>query len=145
MPAAQIVEFARLYGRTKRSFIRVGYGFSRSRNGAVEYARRVLPADGDRRLAISRRRRALRQHRALQLNDSLIEGLDVLDPSTRILDQSRIGAVLTGDKRDLGDGPPVTALFIQNTNPDDRLPRIWRRCARASGATICSSASMSSS
>ncbi len=30
---------------------------------------------------------------------------------------SRIGAVLTGDKRDLGDGPPVTAMLIQNTNP----------------------------
>ena len=25
--------------------------------------------------------------------------------------------MLTGDRRDLGDGPPVTALFIQNTNP----------------------------
>jgi anaerobic selenocysteine-containing dehydrogenase len=37
--------------------------------------------------------------------------------ATRILDQSRIGPVLTGDQRDLGDGPPVTALFIQNTNP----------------------------
>ena len=34
-----------------------------------------------------------------------------------MLDQSRIGPVLTGDKPDLGDGPPVTALFIQNTNP----------------------------
>jgi len=27
------------------------------------------------------------------------------------------GAVLTGDKHDLGDGPPVTAMLIQNTNP----------------------------
>jgi anaerobic selenocysteine-containing dehydrogenase len=40
-----------------------------------------------------------------------------MDPSTRILDQSRIGPILTGDKRDLGDGPPVTALLVQNTNP----------------------------
>ena len=70
VPAAQIVEFARLYGRTKRSFIRVGYGFSRSRNGSVEHARRDLPADGDRRLAVSRRRRALRQWRALQARTS---------------------------------------------------------------------------
>src|SRR5947209_4639964 len=30
----QIVEFARLYGRTKRSYMRLGYGFSRQRNGA---------------------------------------------------------------------------------------------------------------
>ena len=41
----------------------------------------------------------------------------MLDPAIRLLDQSRIGPVLTGDRSDLGDGPPVTALLIQNTNP----------------------------
>jgi anaerobic selenocysteine-containing dehydrogenase len=56
-------------------------------------------------------------HGALPLDLTLIEGLDAVDHRTRILDQSRIGSVLTGDRRDLGDGPPVTALFIQNTNP----------------------------
>ena len=56
-------------------------------------------------------------HGLVALDRSLLEGLDVLDPSTRILDQSRIGPILTNDRRDLGDGPPVTALFIQNTNP----------------------------
>ena len=30
---------------------------------------------------------------------------------------SRIGPVLTGDASDLGDGPPVRAMLIQNTNP----------------------------
>ena len=30
---------------------------------------------------------------------------------------SRIGAVLTGDRDELGDGPQVHALLIQNTNP----------------------------
>jgi anaerobic selenocysteine-containing dehydrogenase len=44
----------------------------------------------------------------------------------RILDQCRIGAVLTGDKRDLGDGPPVTALFIQNTNPLAVCPNLTK-------------------
>jgi len=34
-----------------------------------------------------------------------------------MLDQSRIGAILSGDRQDLGDDPPVTALLIQNTNP----------------------------
>ena len=51
------------------------------------------------------------------LDLALIEGLDLVDPATRILDQSRIGPILAGDRRDLGDGPPVTALLIQNTNP----------------------------
>src|SRR5207244_85566 len=56
-------------------------------------------------------------HSLVPLDRRLIEGLDLLDPATRILDQSRIGPILTGDRRDLGDGPPVTALLIQNTNP----------------------------
>jgi anaerobic selenocysteine-containing dehydrogenase len=112
-----IVEFARLYGGTKRSYIRLGYGFSRSRNGAMQvFAVSCLPAvtgawqfEGGGAL--------YSQHGLPQLDRRLIEGSDLLDPATRILDQSRIGPILTGDKRDLGDGPPVTALFIQNTNP----------------------------
>ncbi len=117
VPEQEILDFARLYGRTKRSFIRVGYGFSRSRNGSAQlFAVTCLPAVT-----------GAWQHKgggALYANAgiygvdrSLIEGLDILDPKTRIFDQSRIGPVLTGDKRDLGDGPPVTALLIQNTNP----------------------------
>jgi anaerobic selenocysteine-containing dehydrogenase len=112
-----ILGFARLYGRTKRSYIRVGYGFSRSRNGAAQlFAVGCLPAvtgawayEGGG---------ALYSNLGLVALDlTLIEGLDRLDPATRILDQSRIGPVLTGDRRDIRDGPPVTALFIQNTNP----------------------------
>ena len=113
----EIVGFARLYGRTRRSYIRVGYGFSRSRNGAAQlFAVSCLPAvtgawadEGGG---------ALYSNLGLvELDRTLIEGLDLLDPTTRILDQSRIGAVLTGNRRDLGTGPPVAALFIQNTNP----------------------------
>src|SRR5207237_1073294 len=40
-----IIGFARLYGQTKRSYIRLGYGFSRSRNGAMQvFAVGCLPA-----------------------------------------------------------------------------------------------------
>jgi anaerobic selenocysteine-containing dehydrogenase len=113
----EIVAFARLYGRTKRSYIRTGYGFSRQRNGAVQlFAVTCLPAvtgawqcEGGGAL--------MSNHGLIHLDRRLIEGLDLVDHSTRILDQSRIGPILTGDKRDLGDGPPVDALFIQNTNP----------------------------
>jgi anaerobic selenocysteine-containing dehydrogenase len=113
----EIVGFARLYGRTKRSYIRVGYGFSRSRNGSAQlFAVSCLPAvtgawayEGGG---------ALYSNLGLvAIDHTLIEGLDRLDPSTRILDQSRIGPVLTRDPRDLGNGPPVSALFVQNTNP----------------------------
>jgi anaerobic selenocysteine-containing dehydrogenase len=114
---SQIVEFARLYGGTKRSFLRLGYGFTRTRNGAMQmFAASCLPAvtgawqyEGGGAL--------YSQHNIARIDRSLIEGSDLLDPATRILDQSRIGPILCADKRDLGDGPPVTALFVQNTNP----------------------------
>ncbi len=41
-----------------------------------------------------------------------------------MLDQSRIGPILTGERRDLGAGPPVTALLIQNTNPMAVAPEL---------------------
>ena len=126
----EIHALARLYGRTKRSYIRVGYGFSRSRNGAAQlFAVTCLPAvtgawayEGGG---------ALYSNLGLvPLDLSLIEGLDRLDPATRILDQSRIGPVLIGDRRDIGEGPPVTALFIQNTNPMVVAPDSGRRAPR---------------
>jgi anaerobic selenocysteine-containing dehydrogenase len=113
----EILGFARLYGRTKRSYIRVGYGFSRSRNGAAQlFAVTCLPAVTG--AWAHQGGGALYSNLGLVgLDLTLIEGLELLDPATRILDQSRIGPVLTGDRRDIGDGPPVTALLIQNTNP----------------------------
>jgi anaerobic selenocysteine-containing dehydrogenase len=113
----RIIEFARLYGGTKRSFLRLGYGFTRQRNGAMQmFAASCLPAvtgawqyEGGGAL--------YSQHNIARIDRALIEGGDLIDPAVRILDQSRIGPILCGDRRDLGDGPPVTALFVQNTNP----------------------------
>ena len=56
------------------------------------------------------------------LDKSLIEGSDVRDPAIRMLDQSRIGPILTGDAEALQGGGPVTALLIQNTNPVSVAP-----------------------
>ena len=52
-----------------------------------------------------------------KLDKTLIVGSDVVDETTRVLDQSRIGEILCGNPIDLQGGPPVTALLIQNTNP----------------------------
>jgi len=117
VPVDDIVGFARRYGATPRSFLRVGYGFTRARNGAANmHAVTCLPA-----VTGAWRHRgggALYANAALYpIDPTLIQGLDAVNPATRVLDQSRIGAVLTGDPRDLQDGPPITALFIQNTNP----------------------------
>ncbi len=122
LPVAEIERFAHAIGSTKRTYFRLGYGFARSRNGAVNmHAALSIPAvtgawahEGGG---------ALHSNSGLYgLDTTLIEGLDRLDPSTRTLDQSRIGAVLTGGEVDLCGGPPVTALLIQNTNPVNVAP-----------------------
>ena len=83
-----------------------------------QHARRVLPAGGDRRLAARGRRRALQPGRPVPLDKTLIEGLRPARPGDPRCSTSRgIGPILTGDREELGDGPPVTALLIQNTNP----------------------------
>jgi anaerobic selenocysteine-containing dehydrogenase len=126
LPAATIVEFARLYGRNKRSFIRCHHGFSRSRNGAANmHAAVCLPAvtgawqhpGGG----------ALYGHTGIYpLDRSLIEGLDVIDRSVRELDQSRLGPILTGDAEALKGGAPVTAMLVQNTNPAMVCPELHK-------------------
>ena len=117
VPAKTIETLAGMIGTTPRTFFRLGYGFSRQRNGAVNmHAALCVPAvTGAWRHEGGG---AFHNNGAIfRWDRSLIEGLDVRDSSVRVLDQSRIGPVLTGDRRDLGDGPPVTAMLIQNTNP----------------------------
>jgi anaerobic selenocysteine-containing dehydrogenase len=121
-PVDTIEEFARLIGATKRSFFRLGYGFSRSRNGAVNmHAALCIPAVTGAWLHEGGG--AFHNNGAIyHWNRTLIEGLDVRDPAIRELDQSRIGPILCGDREALRDGPPVTAMLIQNTNPVSVAP-----------------------
>ena len=79
------------------------------------------------------------------IDRTLIEGLDMVDPSIRELDQSRLGPILTGDadgaeRRAAGDG-----AADPEHQPGDGLPRARARCTRASRARTCSSACTSSS
>ena len=124
IPATQIEEVARLFGSTKKAYIRVGYGFARARNGAASlHAVSCLPSVTGAWQA--KGGGALWGHGAIyHLDKTLIEGLDVKDPTVRELDMSRIGPVLTGDKTDLGAGPPVMGLLVQNTNPAVVCPEV---------------------
>ena len=119
LTVAEIEHVAALYARTPKSYIRLGYGFARGRNGAVAmHAVTCLPAVTG--AWQHRGGGAFWNNRGSTLyhwNKTLIEGLDALDPRTRRMDMSRIGAVLAGDPAELGNGPPVHALLIQNTNP----------------------------
>lgn len=119
---ADIEAFAKLAGETKRSFYRLGYGFTRQRNGAfnMHAAASIATVTGAWQYEGGG---AFHNNGAIYtLDKTLIEGLDVRDPSVRYLDQSRIGAVLNGDSADLRGGPPVTAMLIQNTNPVSVAP-----------------------
>jgi anaerobic selenocysteine-containing dehydrogenase len=121
-PVETIEAFARLIGERKRAYFRMGYGFSRSRNGAANmHAASCIPAITGAWLHEGGG--AFFNNRAIYHWDkTMIEGTDRHDPSIRQLDQSRIGAVLTGEKEALWDGPPVTALLVQNTNPMSVAP-----------------------
>ncbi|WP_439815569.1 molybdopterin-containing oxidoreductase family protein [Zavarzinia sp. CC-PAN008] len=117
LSVAEIEDFAALYGRTKRSFLRLGYGFTRSRNGAVAmHAASCLAAvtgawqyEGGGALFSNADLYAL--------DERLLLGLDVRRRGIRALDQSQLGPILLGERWALGDGPPVTAMIVQNTNP----------------------------
>ena len=128
LPEAEIRDFARLYGRTERAFLRLGFGFTRSRNGATSmHAVTALPAVS-----------GAWQNRGggaffinidnWKLDTTVAHALDARDPSIRMLDQSRIGPILCGDTEALKGGPPVTAMLMQNANsanvaPDSHMVR----------------------
>jgi anaerobic selenocysteine-containing dehydrogenase len=128
-----IEEFAKLYGSTKKSFLRVGYGMSRSRNGAANiHAVSCLPAitgawahqGGGAVQSMSG---------AFALDRTLVEATDIAEPKVRQLDMCRIGAILNGDAEALHGGPPVTAMLVQSTNPATVAPdtdMVWRGLAR---------------
>jgi anaerobic selenocysteine-containing dehydrogenase len=130
---ATIETFARLVGERKRAYFRLGYGFSRSRNGATNmHAASCIPAVTGAWLHEGGG--AFHNNADIfHWNKTLIEGLDARDRRVRMLDQSRIGAILCGDADALRDGPPVAALLIQNTNPVTVAPdqdRVKRGFAR---------------
>ena len=122
LSVAEIEAFAHLVGKTKSSFFRLGYGFSRSRNGAVNmHAACCIPAVTGAWLYEGGG--AFHNNGAIfHLDKSLIEGHDTIDQSVRVLDQSRVGAILTGDADALQGGPPIKAMLIQNTNPANVAP-----------------------
>ena len=122
VPAAEIEAFARLVGTTKKTFFRLGYGFARQRNGAVNMhaAASIAAVTGCWQYEGGG---AFHNNGAIyHLDRRLVEGNGMADPAIRHLDQSQVGRILTGDAEALRNGPPVTAMLIQNTNPANVCP-----------------------
>lgn len=122
LPVEDIEAFARLVGETRRTCFRLGYGFTRQRNGAaaMHAATSIATVLGSW------------QHEGggafhnnadiYRMDKSELMGSAMEDPSIRVLDQSRLGRILTGEAEALAGGPPVTAMLIQNTNPVNVMP-----------------------
>lgn len=114
----EIIDFARLFGRTPKSFLRAGFGFTRTRNGsAAMHAVSCLPAitgawqhEGGGAFFLTY------DTKIWGLDTNFLYASETINPNTRVLDQSRIGAVLCGDPDALKDGPPVMAMLMQNAN-----------------------------
>ena len=121
LSVAEIEAFAHLVGKTPRTYFRLGYGFTRQRNGSANmHAALCIPAVS----GAWRHRGGGAFHSnsgTWKLDKSLITGTG-MGKAGRELDMSEIGKVLTGDAKALKQGGPVKALFIQNTNPMNVSP-----------------------
>ncbi|MDB3955185.1 molybdopterin-dependent oxidoreductase [Alphaproteobacteria bacterium] len=113
----EIEEFAKIFGTTKRLYSRMGYGFTRQRNGASAMHAAVSLSAVCGKWLYEGGGAFYNNADIYKIDKTLIEGLDVIDPNIRMLDQSRIGSILTGDSNALMGGGNVYSLIIQNTNP----------------------------
>jgi anaerobic selenocysteine-containing dehydrogenase len=122
LETSRIEELARLIGTVKKTYFRLGYGFTRSRNGAVgmHAASSIAAVTGCWK---EEGGGAFHNNGAIyRLNKEMIEAGSLKDPAVRALDQSLVGRILTGDEAALLGGPPVKAMLIQNTNPASVAP-----------------------
>jgi anaerobic selenocysteine-containing dehydrogenase len=122
LTVAEIEAFAKLVGTTPKTFFRLGYGFSRQRNGAANMhaAACIASVTG---AWLHEGGGAFHNNGAIfHWNKTMIEATDALDPKVRQLDMSRIGDVLCGNPTDLAGGPPIMAMITQNTNPVQVAP-----------------------
>lgn len=118
----KIEDFARLVGKTKRTFFRLGYGFARQRNGSVNMHAASCIAVVTGAWQYEGGGAFFNNGSLFHWDKKAIEADALTDPSVRVLDQSQIGRILTNDPEALRNGPPVTAMLIQNTNPVSVAP-----------------------
>jgi anaerobic selenocysteine-containing dehydrogenase len=122
LPVAEIEAFAALVGARKRTYFRLGYGFSRQRNGAANMHAASCIAAVTGAWAYEGGGAFHNNAAIYHWRKTLIEGLDAYDPDVRKLDQSRIGAVLCGEAEALCGGGPIKAMLVQSTNPATVAP-----------------------
>ncbi|MBB3657447.1 anaerobic selenocysteine-containing dehydrogenase [Rhizobium sp. BK650] len=118
----EIEAFGKLVGTTKKTFFRLGYGFTRQRNGAVAMhaAASVATVLGSWQYEGGG---AFHSNSDIfRMNNAELTGKSMKDADIRMIDQSQIGRALTGDAVALRHRGPITAMLIQNTNPVNIAP-----------------------
>ncbi|KQV11272.1 dehydrogenase [Rhizobium sp. Root1203] len=118
----EIEAFGKLVGTTKKTYFRLGYGFTRQRNGAVAMhaAASIATVLGSWQYEGGG---AFHSNSDIfRMNNAELTGKPMKDADVRMIDQSQIGRALTGDAVALRNRGPVTAMLIQNTNPVNIAP-----------------------
>jgi anaerobic selenocysteine-containing dehydrogenase len=117
--ADSIVSFARRYGATRASFLRVGIGLSRHDNGGSTCrAIACLPALTGA-YAHPAGGALLSSSRSFGLDLAALERRDLMPtPAPRTVNMIKLGRVLT----ETSLNPPVKALYVYNSNPASIAP-----------------------
>ncbi|MDG1437993.1 MAG: molybdopterin-dependent oxidoreductase [Emcibacteraceae bacterium] len=118
----EIEEFSALYGKTKRAYIRVGFGLSRCRNGAVNVHAVSCLASVAGKWPHKGAGTYFSSSDLYHFDTSVIEAPETAKSNIRTIDHPRVGAALTGDPTDLAGGAPITAMIVQGTNPMSIAP-----------------------
>ena len=118
----EIEEFSKLYCQTERAFIRLGFGLSRCRNGAVNVHAVSCLASVTGKWPNKGAGTYFSSSDLYHFDTSFLKASDLNKPGIRTIDHPRVGAALTGENSDLNDGPPITAMIVQGTNPMSIAP-----------------------
>jgi anaerobic selenocysteine-containing dehydrogenase len=114
LPAPTIVAFARRYGATKRTFVRIGIGLSRHDNGGMTVRTLACLPALTGAYADAHGGALLSSSQAYTFDFNVLERVDLLPmQAPRTINMIQLGRALT----DPAMAPPVRALYVYNSNP----------------------------
>src|SRR6266850_496465 len=114
LPEETIVAFARRYGATRRSFVRIGIGLSRHDNGGMTCRTLACLPALTGAYADPHGGALLSSGGAFTMDMRALERPDLMPtPAPRVINMIRLGRALT----DPSLAPPVKALYVYSSNP----------------------------
>jgi anaerobic selenocysteine-containing dehydrogenase len=114
LPVQAIIDFARRYGATRRSFVRIGIGISRHDNGGMTCRTLACLPALTGAYADPHGGALLSSGGAFGFDLTVFERPDLLPrPAPRVINMIQLGRALT----DPALAPPVKALYVYSSNP----------------------------